>query len=119
MLKAKFDVNARDCEYNSLGLAISQISNRQFEIIDKIMRAGGDVNGIVCVGRESSRSTGMPRRTALLEAIVTKNKDLVRLLIRSGADINKPARFGLKRTPLQQACEVGSIEIVDLLLGLA
>ena len=118
MLGAKLDVNARDGEYTPLGFGISKMGNHQLEIVEKIMEAGGDANSMVWVSAKSSCSIGMPRRTALLEAISTKNKALVGLLIESGADIHRSARLGLKRTPLQQACEVGSIEIVDLLLGL-
>lgn len=34
----------------------------------------------------------------------------------AGADVQRPARRGLKRTPLQHACEIGSFKIVKLLL---
>ncbi|CAG9945962.1 unnamed protein product [Clonostachys rosea f. rosea IK726] len=32
-----------------------------------------------------------------------------------GAKINRPARWGVKRTPLQQACEMGRFEMVEFL----
>ncbi|PMD43050.1 ankyrin, partial [Hyaloscypha variabilis F] len=38
-------------------------------------------------------------------------------MIDHGADVNKKAIMGLKRTPLQQAVEVNSLELVTLLLG--
>ena len=118
MLDAKLDVNARDEEYTPLGLAIAQTGHRRAQIVEKILMVGGDANSIVWMSKKCSYSTGMPRRTALLEAISTKNAALVELLINFGADIRRPARLGLKRTPLQQACEVGSIEIADRFFGL-
>jgi len=51
-----------------------------------------------------------------LEAIDTRSKDLVKLLIDNGARVNHEANLGLKRTPLQKAVEVDSLEIVTLLL---
>ena len=118
MLKAKLDVNADDeNEYTPLGFAISRHSEHRLEIVGRIIRAGGDANSIVWNSADCSSAIGTPRRTALLEAILTKDIALVTLLIESGAGVNRPARLGLKRTPLQLACEVGCIEIVDLLLA--
>ena len=118
MVEAKLDINARDEEYTPLGFAIAQTGHRRVDIVEKILMAGGDANSFVWISKHCSYSTGMPRRTALLEAISTKNAALVKLLINFGADIYRPARLGLKRTPLQQACEIGSIEIADHLLDL-
>lgn len=52
----------------------------------------------------------------MLEAIETKSKDLVQLLISRGAAVNREAKLGVKRTPLQKAVEVESLELVILLL---
>ena len=41
---------------------------------------------------------------------------MVQLLLSYGAEVHRPAQRGLKRTPLQQACEIGSFKIVKLLL---
>ena len=121
LLAARFDVNTlvetRNRSFiSALGMAIVKTSGSNLGIIRKLILAGGDPNSIV-----SSNSTWKPhliclRQTAILEAILTKSKPLVELLIDEDADIERAARLGLKRTPLQQACEVGAMEIVDLLL---
>lgn len=121
LLEAKFDVNAivKMEEYGSisaLGMAIEKTSGSNLDIIRKLILAGGDPNSIVSSTNTRHSYTIWPRRTAMLQAILTKNKPLVELLIDEGADIKRAARLGLKRTPLQQACEVGAMEVVDLLL---
>lgn len=58
-----------------------------------------------------------PRITALLAAIGTRNISTVELFIKNGADVNFPARWRIKRTPLQRAAEVGSLDIVELLIN--
>ena len=115
LLEAKFDVNTivgtKEHGFNStLGMAIKKTSGSNLDIIRKLILAGGDPNSIV-----SFSDTRCPH-TAILQAILTKSKLLVDLLIDEGADMKRAARLGLKRTPLQQACEVGAIEVVDLLL---
>jgi ankyrin repeat protein len=104
-------------EYETpLGLAI-KISPKghhaDFEVIRKLLGYGCDPNSIV---RHVPSSTPNIKHTALLEAIDTRNKDLVKLLVDNGARVNHEANFGLKRTPLQKAVEVDSLEIVTLLL---
>ncbi|CAI6098272.1 unnamed protein product [Clonostachys chloroleuca] len=54
--------------------------------------------------------------SALLQAIKLNNISIVELLLGKGADINRPAKRGLKRTPLQQACEKGGFQMVKYLL---
>ncbi|KAI1390052.1 uncharacterized protein F4822DRAFT_222470 [Hypoxylon trugodes] len=54
--------------------------------------------------------------TAFSYAINTKNPEIVQLFIDYGADINKPASFDIRRTPLQKAAEVNNLDIVRLLL---
>jgi ankyrin repeat protein len=56
------------------------------------------------------------RGSALLQAIISNSKPMVELLLGKGADINRPAKRGLKRTPLQQACEQGGFQMVKYLL---
>ena len=121
-LEAKFDVNAivdpgkpETGSISALGMAIESTSGSNLDTIRKLIFAGGDPNSVVWT-RCDWGQTVWPQRTAMLQAILTKSKPLVELLINKGADIKRAARLGLKRTPFQQACEVGSMEVVDLLL---
>jgi ankyrin repeat protein len=84
-----------------------------FEVIRRLLNCGCDPNSTVTylIHREST-----VKQTALLKAMDTGSKDLVKLLIDRGARVNHEATLGLKRTPLQKAVEVGSLEIVTLLL---
>jgi ankyrin repeat protein len=124
LLAAKFDVRAsidavlRRDESSStpLGFAIqegkgSKISTR---IVQKLIDAGAPPNGI-CNQCRYSRDI-IAAETALIVAIKTRCEDMVQLLIDNGADVCKPARLGIKRTPLQKASEIGSFKMVRLLL---
>jgi ankyrin repeat protein len=91
------------------------------EIFEKLISAGSDPNGVVVTASEQERwvsgenQTRSPT-TALLEAISTENLALVELLVKAGAKKDRPAQSGIKRTPLQRACEIGSLEIANFLL---
>ncbi|KAI9661217.1 MAG: hypothetical protein M1821_009544 [Bathelium mastoideum] len=118
-LEAKLDVNTfpRVSE-TALGVAIRRNRRCGLDLIRRLLSAGGDPNSIVFTGRNNLNINALESpRTALLQAIRTKNVALVSLLVDAGADIHRPARFSIKRTPLQCACEVGCMEIVDLLLA--
>ncbi|XXG96045.1 hypothetical protein Hte_002322 [Hypoxylon texense] len=101
-----------------LGFAIQQYEkgkDPEFIIIKRLLEAGCIVNKIAhseTIGPECP----IIASTALLLAIKTRDKELVQLLIDHGADVYAPAALTVKRTPLQQAAEVGSLEIVKLLL---
>ena len=56
--------------------------------------------------------------TALLAAVDTDNVSKVKLLHRYKADVNSPFRPRVKRSPLQQAAENGSTDMVELLIRL-
>lgn len=123
-LRAGFDVN--DMVWNEykkvtpLGFAIEQ-HHTCMQWIPKLLDAGSDVNLLASMtdGHETmqvGRKAIPSRQTALLDAIKTRSLPLVELLISRGAHVQKEAKLGLKRTPLQKACEVGSHTIVDLLL---
>ncbi|KAM0815764.1 putative Clr5 domain-containing protein [Seiridium cardinale] len=118
-LDAKFDVNQLVVlnygeKLAALGFVIKKYRGRRLDLVGKLLQAGSDVNGLSSY--DPHATTGRASRTALLDAIETKSLPLVELLIAKGADINKEARLGIRRTPLQMACEVGSYPIVDLLL---
>ncbi|RYC65394.1 hypothetical protein CHU98_g802 [Xylaria longipes] len=78
-------------------------------LIERLLDAGSDVNATMDDDYVSTT-------TALLLAIEREYANTVRLLIQRGAEVNKPACFGIKRTPLQKAAEVNNLEIVTLLL---
>ncbi|KAI0856229.1 hypothetical protein F4860DRAFT_529376 [Xylaria cubensis] len=56
------------------------------------------------------------KTTACLLAIERGSTEIVRLLLQKGAEVNKPARFGITHTPLQKAAELNNVEIITLLL---
>ena len=122
LLQANFDVNAfstRDdgqtiTEINTLGVAIER-PPRRLDVIKKLISADSNPNGVVWRLLDRYDRSVRSSRTALLQAIDMRSQVLVDFLISVGADVNQPARRGLKRTPLQYACEVGSMEIVELL----
>ncbi|KAI1384224.1 uncharacterized protein F4822DRAFT_434163 [Hypoxylon trugodes] len=110
------------------GKAIEKLGERSpqeydFELVEKIIDAGGDVNSITtgCVYHVHPSHHVRPvhptlKQSALLDAIETRNQRIVELLLLRGACINEAASLGLKRTPLQKAAELGSLSIVRLLL---
>lgn len=94
----------------ALGFVIKEYQGTRLDLITKLLDAGEDINAIV------NNSYKARRQTAILEAIETKSLVLVRLLVNKGANINQPARLGLRHTPLQKACDVGSYSITCFLL---
>ncbi|KAF4546270.1 uncharacterized protein LTHEOB_4267 [Lasiodiplodia theobromae] len=81
-----------------------------------------DANGIVSqleiVSFRGSRTTSITyiRLTAFLAAVGTRDVSVAKLLIQHGANVNFPANGPVKRTPLQRAAEIGSMDIANLLL---
>jgi len=121
MLTAKFDVNSfsrrKSCLLTALGFAImyGKRADESLPIVRELINHG-DPNSIVLRPYLKSGAESMPQKTALLIAVETRSEHMVKLLLEKGADIHRPARRGLKRTPLQRACEIGSFKIVKLLL---
>jgi hypothetical protein len=96
-------------------IRVSQNGNHaNFAVIRKLLDCGCDPN---CFVVRASSVGCVINRTAFLMSIWTRSKDLVQLMIDHGADVNRKATMGLKRTPLQQAVEVNSLELVTLFLG--
>lgn len=97
-----------------LGLAILGIPGRcntNLSVIDKLLKAGADPNGLAKLERNPYRCV-----TALMAAIETGREDVVKLMIDQKADVNLPPRLSLRRTPLQYAAELGNLEMIRLLL---
>ena len=114
MLEAGFDINAFGenafKNLTALGAAIIHHKGSELALVSKLLNHGGNPNSIV---------QAKPRETALMTAIRTRSErmvSLLSLLISREADVNRPAKKGVKRTPLQLACEIGSFKMVQLLL---
>lgn len=96
-----------------LGMAISHIDadkDSGFLIIKKLLDSGCDVNKVAVLESDIAK-------TALMKAIELGDKNLVEFLIKRGADVHKPPRFAVKRSPLQSAAAEGNLGIVKLLLS--
>ncbi|XDG04099.1 hypothetical protein ABKA04_003714 [Annulohypoxylon sp. FPYF3050] len=105
-------------QHTPLGYAIRGMPARHelgycnVQLVGRILDVFGNANSITTFSFNGGGS-----QTALLDAIETKSGEMVRLLLRHGAEVNEPARFSLKRTPLQKAVELGSLDIIRLLLS--
>ena len=77
-----------------------------------------------CTPESIVSSTGDSRKanqplimvTAFLAAIGTNSRSMIDLMLRYHADVDFPAAYCVKRTPLQRATELGSKETMELLL---
>lgn len=79
---------------------------------NQLLGAGSDPNGIARILTMGGRVS----ETALMLAIKTGREDVVQLLLKYNADVNKKPFLSTKRTPLQCAAELGNLDIVRLLL---
>jgi ankyrin repeat protein len=83
---------------------------QKLEIMRVLLEKGADPNDVY-----KGRSV-YSIKTPLLRAIEQREIPIIQELVRWGANIGLPAKRGLRRTPLQQACELGFEEIVAYLL---
>ena len=103
------------------GYAIEKWKSTGFKFIDFILQqqqtSGCNPETVVyCVEADADYGVMRTRFTAFLGAIGTGDLPLVELFLRHNADVNYPARAGVRRTPLQRASEFGNIDLVVLLL---
>lgn len=114
-----------------LGLAMNECckdDDDDLQVVKLFLNAGYHPNSIVKYERVfdttfpeelrgmASDISYRSNTTALLLSIELRRASLVTLLLDHGADVNLPATCRILRTPLQKACEVGSLEIVKILL---
>ncbi|KAL2060615.1 hypothetical protein VTL71DRAFT_9256 [Oculimacula yallundae] len=122
MMDIGADANQFDRSKTSFCKAIERHQTGGFRVVEYLLReknkTGCGPESIVMTTPAPLRELGIPlvMLTAFLAAIRTKSRRLVDLMLRHNADIDFPAARGIKRTPLQQAAEVGSEGIVQLLL---
>ncbi|KAI1753212.1 ankyrin [Xylaria castorea] len=84
-----------------------------YDVARLLLHHGCDPDSIVGFDEESRPPTN---QTAMLVAIDVEDKELVKLLIEYGADVNLELRYLVRRTPLQKAAEKGDLSMVRLLL---
>ncbi|KAI0850857.1 ankyrin [Daldinia vernicosa] len=104
-------------EWSPLGAAIvkeAESRSIDFPLTGRLLDANCDINGVVYIDKDKDRFYQF--LTPLLVAIEMKNQPLVRFLIGRGAQVNKKATGGIRRTPIQAAAEKGSLDMVKLLL---
>jgi ankyrin repeat protein len=84
---------------------------RPYDVLSRLLqRGGGDPDSVVFWEEDNGA------KTALLYAIELESLKAIQVLIEARANIALPARFGIRRTPLQAAAEVGNEEILAYLL---
>jgi len=100
-----------------LGAAIIRLHEDRLELVRRLLGCGGDPNSIVTRSTPSDNGVGKTQSTsALLASIKTESLPMVQLLVDYGAQVNRAAKLGINRTPLQLAAEIGSYGIVRFLL---
>jgi ankyrin repeat protein len=110
LIDSGVDVNSYSHKCACRPLA-NAIQNHSVAVVEKLLLAGAETNSIV---QYYDRSGSV--ETPLLMAIESGNTEKLALLLQHKADVNRPARQGIRRTPLQRACELGNLAIVKLLL---
>ncbi|KAI0411886.1 ankyrin repeat-containing domain protein [Xylaria grammica] len=98
-----------------LGLALVSLSKTPDKdpwMVRMLLDAGSDPNGVA----KTFRGKIAENHTGLMVALETNRREIVQLLIDSGADVSLKPCFALKRTPLQYAAELGHLDMVRMLL---
>lgn len=111
-------INMHDQRATPFGHAIARHQSNMTDHLELFLQKGCNPNSIVSQTYwHRFIGSAAPRVTAFLAAINTQDPSTVELFIRYGADVNFPARLGVKRTPLQGAAEIGSLVMVELLIN--
>ena len=111
-------VTIQDQTASPFGFAISRQQQVFTGCLELFLQNGCHPNDVVSetrvyVGQEVVRL----RTTGFLAAVGTRNTSMVELFIRYGADVNFPTRGPVKRTPIQKAAELASLDIIELLFN--
>ncbi|KAK7998477.1 hypothetical protein PG989_006517 [Apiospora arundinis] len=96
-----------------LGFAIAHSKGHNLLLVSQLLRSGAQADTIAA---SRAHHVHGPSLTPLLLGIEAGSKEIISLLLDMGANLNRPARWGILRTPLQMACEMGSYDMVELLL---
>ncbi|KIX94822.1 uncharacterized protein Z520_09512 [Fonsecaea multimorphosa CBS 102226] len=102
--------NITDLCANNFLNDIHRIRSVECLVLEYLLSAGADPNAPL-------RDCSFDRETLLQFAVKRENTDLIKLLLRYGADANAPPTQGYRWTALQAASKGGNLELVELLLN--
>lgn len=98
--------------------AIQKAAEGDFRFIERLFQdeVSPDLKIVLQYGIYDEQVESESQITAFLAAIRTRSAPLVELFLKHGANVNFPTIYGIRRTPLQEACNNGSVDIVERLI---